>query len=35
MTRAVCYKYNVIAHQEAYFADMNVPNPILQKTCVK
>lgn len=31
MTRAVCYKYNVIAHQEAYFADMNVPNPILQK----
>ena len=31
MTRAVCYKYSVIGHQEAYFADMNVPNPILQK----
>lgn len=31
MTRAVCYKYGVIAHQEAYFRDMNVPNPILQK----
>ena len=31
MTRAVCYKYDVIAHQEPYFRDMNVPNPILQK----
>ena len=31
MTRAVCYKYGVIAHQEPYFRDMNVPNPILQK----
>ena len=31
MTRAVCYKYGVIAHQERYFRDMNVPNPILQK----
>ena len=31
MTRAVCYKYGVIAHQEAYFRDMNVPNPILQQ----
>jgi hypothetical protein len=31
MTRAVCYKYGVIAQQEPYFRDMNVPNPILQK----
>lgn len=31
MTRAVCYKYGVIACQEPYFRDMNVPNPILQK----
>jgi hypothetical protein len=31
MTRAVCYKYDVIACQEPYFRDMNVPNPILQK----
>ena len=31
MTRAVCYKYDVISHQEPYFRDMNVPNPILQK----
>ena len=31
MTRAVCYKYGVIANQEPYFRDMNVPNPILQK----
>ncbi len=31
MTRAVCYKYDVIAYQEPYFRDMNVPNPILQK----
>ena len=31
MTRAVCYKYGVIGHQEPYFRDMNVPNPILQK----
>ena len=24
-------QYGVIAHQEPYFRDMNVPNPILQK----
>lgn len=31
MTRAVIYKYDLIKHQEAYFRDMNVPNPIIQK----
>ena len=32
MTRTVLYKYDLIKHQEAYFRDMNVPNPIIQKT---
>ena len=32
MTRAVIYKYGLIKYQESYFRDMNVPNPIIQKT---
>ena len=31
MTRAVIYKYGLIECQDAYFRDMNVPNPIIQK----
>ena len=31
MTRAVIYKYDLIDCQDAYFRDMNVPNPIIQK----
>lgn len=31
MTRAVIYKYGLIDCQDAYFRDMNVPNPIIQK----
>ena len=31
MTRAVIYKYSLIDCQDAYFRDMNVPNPIIQK----
>ena len=29
MTRAVFYKYHLIASQDEYFRDMNVPNPII------
>ena len=29
MTRAVFYKYHLIASQDEYFKDMNVPNPII------
>ena len=32
MTRAVLYKYNLIELQDNYFRDMNVPNPIIQKS---
>jgi hypothetical protein len=32
MTRAVLYKYNLIDLQDNYFSDMNVPNPIIQKS---
>jgi hypothetical protein len=31
MTRAVFYKYGLIQNQDAYFKDMNVPNPIVMK----
>ena len=31
VTRAVIYKYDLIDCQDAYFRDMNVPNPIIQK----
>ena len=31
MTRAVFYKYHLIEVQDAYFRDMNVPNPIIMK----
>jgi hypothetical protein len=29
MTRAIFYKYHLIASQDDYFRDMNVPNPII------
>ena len=31
MTMAIIYKYDLIACQDKYFRDMNVPNPIIQQ----